>query len=91
MVQRRTQVSIGDLFDTETIQGSQVHLLFSLLKFRDRYFSVVNCQEVNQLFEVDDFLVSYLYCSLKGQDGALFLGFRFEEGFDSGLSYCKLV
>jgi len=84
-------VGIGNLFDTETIQCFQIHLLLCLFEFRDGYFSMINCQEVNKFFEVNNFLVTYLYGSLKGKNATLLLRFGFKEGFDSGFSYSKLV
>lgn len=52
---------------------------------------MINCQEVNKFFEVNNFLVTYLYGSLKGKNATLLLRFGFKEGFDSGFSYSKLV
>ena len=82
---------IRDLLDAEGIQHLQVHLRLGNLELGNGNLTMINGEEVDQLLEVLDLLVSNLYRGLQCEDFALFLGFRFQEGLEGGLTGGELV
>ena len=71
-------MSIRNLFDAELVKSLQVDSLLRLFEFGNSMRSVIYGQELDQKFEVIDFLVSNFCGSLKVKDLIFFLSFRFE-------------
>ena len=91
MVESSSQVSVGNLFHAEFVQRFQVNSFLRLLKFRDGDRSMVYRQKPNEKFEISNFLVRDFSGGLQVQDLIFFLSFRFEKGFQGGLTLSHLL
>lgn len=86
MVQRGSQVRVRNLADREVVEHSQVLSHLVLLVLVNRHMSVVDCNEVDQLSVIFDFLSDALDFLLIDHDIFLDGTLRLKETLHGGLS-----